>query len=139
MVPVPRILFKLIYDKKNKAGLVFLTVNNPYMRKNDFISKLFCRNYIGCTGPNFISAFNNIKKGYSYCCLVKDFLHKYTVDMLSLPMVQANLPLINTNGQILLGDGKFMHHILTKNYSLLNRSIFQKFFTDQNYLLRLGL
>ncbi|XP_066590165.1 uncharacterized protein [Prorops nasuta] len=70
-VPVPKILFKVVYDQKNKEGVVFLTVNNPFLEK-------LTKDYVVC--KNVCDKLDNLSwkptvsiAGFSYCCSVDDF------------------------------------------------------------------
>lgn len=134
MIPVPKTLFKYVYDEKNRAGLVFLTLNNPYLHKYDVGKNNLCKEYIGCRLLNETFTFGDVRKGYTYCCLVEDFFKSNEVKMLGLHRFRTHWPLINRHGRILLGDGRFMKSIVSRNRSSFKRSIFWYFFTDPVYL-----
>lgn len=70
VVPVPKILFKYIYDSKSNRGMVMLTINNPFLIKLTKDYKL-CKELDVCSAlyPNF----KDFKYGYTYCCSVQDF------------------------------------------------------------------
>ncbi|XP_034935246.1 uncharacterized protein [Chelonus insularis] len=74
-IPVPKILFKVVYDKISRAGIVFLTANNPYLEKfleNDYI---ICENV--CEKINYIALDKRYDRGYSYCCSINDFRRSF--------------------------------------------------------------
>lgn len=70
VVPVPKILFKYMYDSKSNRGMVMLTVNNPYLTSltNDY--KL-CDEQPICYILH--PGFRNFSIGYTYCCTIQDF------------------------------------------------------------------
>ena len=75
VIPVPKILFKVVYSKVQKSGIVFLTVNNPYVQSlngfqicTDICDRL---HYVTWNGPNHEG------KGLSYCCEIDDFRRAY--------------------------------------------------------------
>jgi hypothetical protein len=70
-IPVPKLVWKAVYDPISKAGVVFVGVNNPYVPnpQGDYI---ICNNV--CSSITWVTwDRTNIKKGYSYCCEVNDF------------------------------------------------------------------
>lgn len=69
-IPVPRLLWKLVYDPIEKAGVVFVSVNNPYLlnHNKDIICTDICDQYDWLTWRA-----HNISSGYSYCCSVEEF------------------------------------------------------------------
>ena len=73
-VPVPKILYKVVYDSKKKAGVVFLTANNPYLKGlGDY---QICTNV--CAKVKYIKWRANIPSlGLSYCCEIDDFRKIY--------------------------------------------------------------
>ncbi|KAJ8667403.1 hypothetical protein QAD02_009066 [Eretmocerus hayati] len=91
-IPAPRILFKYVYNAKDNEGLVFLSVNNPYVDKKSVHDYIICKEYEHCKSvmPNSI----NTGKGYSYCCTVGDFMKNQEVKELNLPVFKNVKPLI---------------------------------------------
>lgn len=78
-VPVPKLIVKVVKDIDAQAGIVFITVNNPYLEKiedHKVICKNICRtNKIWIDwGFNKYESFNDSSKGYTYCCKVNNFL-----------------------------------------------------------------
>ena len=92
IIPAPMILFKYIYDSEQKRGLVFLTVNNPYINGTLPAKYQLCEEYQACNEINTHLKIND--KGYTYCCLVDDFLKNPTVKELGLPSFPGLIPLI---------------------------------------------
>ncbi|KAF7995901.1 hypothetical protein HCN44_007008 [Aphidius gifuensis] len=75
-VPVPKLLFKVVYDEKYQAGIVFVTINNPHIKiiEDEYI---ICKNICEKVSwiedkkkDNFDKLFIN---GYTYCCEYSDF------------------------------------------------------------------
>jgi hypothetical protein len=70
-IPVPKLLWRAVYDLKSHAGVVFVGINNPHISSPQ-------EDYIICNDVcSQISWLNwdpkNITNGYSYCCEVNDF------------------------------------------------------------------
>lgn len=70
-VPVPKLLFKVVYDSVGNAGVAFVTINNPHLKKLE-------KDYVICEDIcNEISWVNwkrdKYDKGYTYCCKIDDF------------------------------------------------------------------
>lgn len=76
---VPLYFWKIVYDPKAFEGIVFVTINNPYLG-----SKMEIDRSIACMKP-FTTGLGiklpeswrpkNIGEGYSYMCKVSDFMH----------------------------------------------------------------
>lgn len=67
-LPVPAILWKLVYDPKSQAGIVFISVNNPYQEEKEAL----------CTDVSDEVSWLTWKKdekakGYSYACRADEF------------------------------------------------------------------
>ena len=74
-IPIPEILFKVVYDPVRASGVVFLTINNPYFEKLDDDYQI-CPDV--CEEINWINwAPSAKKKGISYCCKIDEFALKY--------------------------------------------------------------
>lgn len=83
IVPVPKLIFKLIYNNKKREGLVFLTINNPYV-ENDIPSDYLLCNDVCKNFRNL--GFGDRRKGFAYCCTIEDFLRHKRVAKLGLPI-----------------------------------------------------
>lgn len=70
VVPVPRLLFKYAYNREHNRGLVFITVNDPYIEKLG-PEHIICPEQKLCLRlhANFMST----DLGYTYCCTLADF------------------------------------------------------------------
>lgn len=81
IIPVPKVLFKYVYDRKQNRGLVFLTVNNPHVDKisSDYV---ICKKQAVC--ETMFPEFNHIDQGYTYCCTLDGFTE--TAKSLNLPI-----------------------------------------------------
>ncbi|XP_013103365.1 uncharacterized protein LOC106084323 [Stomoxys calcitrans] len=69
-IEAPKYYFKVLLHKPSDAGIVFVTVNDPFVR--DGPSNEFCKNVCNATDlthPNFPT----VSKGYTFCCKVDDF------------------------------------------------------------------
>lgn len=67
-IPVPHLFWKFVYEPKNKAGAVFVSVNNPYIEEKEVICDDQSDSYDWLTWKKDDQA-----KGYSYVCTVADF------------------------------------------------------------------
>uniref|UniRef100_A0ABD2WS53 DNA/RNA non-specific endonuclease/pyrophosphatase/phosphodiesterase domain-containing protein n=1 Tax=Trichogramma kaykai TaxID=54128 RepID=A0ABD2WS53_9HYME len=80
-IPVPLYFWKLVYDPSNNYGIVFVTVNNPYIKNG--------KNYHLCKGAGQIIDGQvpagweplNVKQGYSYMCQIEDFILTTEIDL----------------------------------------------------------
>lgn len=95
MIPAPKVLFKYVYDSKSNEGLVFLTANNPYAKKNEIQDYVICKKYDGCA-DELGSDFEAIESGYTYCCTVRDFLKNEDIQKLTLPDFSDAKPLMKS-------------------------------------------
>lgn len=74
-IPVPRFFYRMIINRAEDSGVVFIGINNPYLTleqiKRDYI---ICKDvsdeikYIGWKREN-------IQRGYCYACSVNDFVN----------------------------------------------------------------
>lgn len=89
-VPVPKIYYKLIIDTRNKAGIVFIGVNNPYASEEEIQKDyVYCRNVMDKV--NYIPWYKNkLSMGYLYACSVKEFA-KAIGDLPHLPATDSLL------------------------------------------------
>ncbi|XP_046981170.1 uncharacterized protein LOC124549017 [Schistocerca americana] len=75
-IPVPKLFWKIVYKAITKAAVVFLGVNNPYI-KNPCSDYYICKNV--CPNITWIKwKPKSQKKGYSYCCEYADFTKSVT-------------------------------------------------------------
>lgn len=67
VIPVPKWIWKLVYEPSTKEGIVFLVVNNPYTLS-------FTCSCV-CARTKWTLAWNRTdrNKGYVYCCSVDNF------------------------------------------------------------------
>ena len=74
-VPVPKILFKVVYSSFNRTGIVFITANNPFL---DTLTDDYqiCKNV--CEQIDYVTWHaTNPEQGLSYCCEIDDFRKAY--------------------------------------------------------------
>lgn len=73
LVPVPKLLFKLVYNPEKNQALVFITVNNPYLEETKTLPAEYkvCEEYRDC--KDRFKQFEQRYEGYTYCCEYKDF------------------------------------------------------------------
>ncbi|XP_026465021.1 uncharacterized protein LOC113367648 [Ctenocephalides felis] len=71
-ISVPKYLWKVVYNKRRQEGIALVTLNNPYEEtKPDYL----CKNI--CEDNNWIhDGFENLDKGFTYCCDVNDLRRK---------------------------------------------------------------
>ncbi|KAF7994100.1 hypothetical protein HCN44_011369 [Aphidius gifuensis] len=86
-IPVPKLLFKVVYDSIGKAGVAFITINNPYLKSLDD-EYVVCQDV--CDDMPWLNEKSTWKrdkydKGYTYCCKVDDFRNVFP----DLPEFQA--------------------------------------------------
>lgn len=84
-MPVPKYLWKIIYNTQSKEGIALIAINNPflsYVSDDDIICPDVCDQYYW-----EIAAFKTIKKGYVYCCEVQE-----------LKNVVPTIPYLNIRG-----------------------------------------
>lgn len=63
-------LFKYVLDQSNKRGVVFVTVNNPFLTEATS-SNVICEPLPTCNVK--YPEFADFAKGYTYCCSLKGF------------------------------------------------------------------
>uniref|UniRef100_A0A336LKP8 CSON012545 protein n=1 Tax=Culicoides sonorensis TaxID=179676 RepID=A0A336LKP8_CULSO len=74
LIPVPKIYYKILVERKTKFGIVLIGVNNPYLDLKEIES-----DYVLCKDVsdqiNWVSwDKKNITLGYSYACDVNEFM-----------------------------------------------------------------
>ncbi|XP_023319337.1 uncharacterized protein LOC111694650 [Trichogramma pretiosum] len=79
-LPVPLYTFKIVVEPSTKSGVVFVTVNNPYLRDDQLDKHQFCKKVLPLPAEVDVSS-NEVTKsghlhGYSYMCEVSSFLDK---------------------------------------------------------------
>lgn len=74
-------LFKVVYNQVANSGMVFVTVNNPYLTQADE-RNVICKENSIC--KTFYPEFANFAAGYTYCCNLVDF--KVQAEKLGLPV-----------------------------------------------------
>lgn len=69
-LPVPKYLWKIVYNERTREGIAFVAINNPFLDEV-YDSDILCTDI--CDDYNWSHAnFGNIKKGYVFCCNVLD-------------------------------------------------------------------
>lgn len=68
-LPVPKYIWKIMYDYKHKRAVSFVILNNPFADVYD--KPEFCRNICNIYGWSK-SQWNNFSKGYVFCCEIED-------------------------------------------------------------------
>lgn len=87
-LPVPKVIFKMVYSLRHNQMMVFLAANNPYVVDGDLAEYVVCRPYTKC--QEMENRFNNKENGFLYCCLYQDFMASPTVQ--ALVGLQLQLP-----------------------------------------------
>ncbi|XP_031333972.1 uncharacterized protein LOC116163985 [Photinus pyralis] len=69
-IPVPKYLWKIVYNERTREGIAFVAINNPFLDEV-YEDDLLCTDI--CDEYNWSRAnFGVIKKGYVFCCNVMD-------------------------------------------------------------------
>ncbi|XP_023311406.1 uncharacterized protein LOC108905688 [Anoplophora glabripennis] len=71
-LPVPNVLWKIMYDQRSQEGIAIVVVNNPFaeeMSKKDVLCENVCDKY-GWSKPNW----DDVYRGFIYCCDLGKFL-----------------------------------------------------------------
>ena len=90
VMPTPNLLFKLVYSKPNHEAIVFITINNPYIKSSELDeTNLICKNEFDRCKNN--AKFKDLVKGYTYCCLYEDFIKHPLVSKIGIPNHFKNL------------------------------------------------
>lgn len=74
LIPVPKIYFRVVIDRKTRKGIVLIGVNNPHATLKEIK-----RDYVICKDVGKRIKWikwekENLKNGYSYACAVDDFI-----------------------------------------------------------------
>ncbi|XP_014215004.1 uncharacterized protein LOC106644129, partial [Copidosoma floridanum] len=71
LIPVPKLLYKYVYDCHRHRGLVLITVNDPHLVYGITNDMILCPELHVCQelNPNFRS----VKRGFTYCCNLQGF------------------------------------------------------------------
>uniref|UniRef100_A0A1L8EC91 Putative dna/rna non-specific endonuclease n=1 Tax=Haematobia irritans TaxID=7368 RepID=A0A1L8EC91_HAEIR len=73
-IEAPKYYFKVLLHKPSDAGIVYVTVNDPFIKKGP--SHEFCKNV--CDSTDLVHPkFPELTKGYTFCCKVDEFKQKF--------------------------------------------------------------
>lgn len=90
LIPVPKIYYKILVDRKTKNGIVLIGVNNPYLDLKEILSDYVICKDVG-DQVNWVSwKKEDITAGYSYACDVNEFM-----------AVVKHIPDLKVNGLLL--------------------------------------
>lgn len=82
-IPVPQVMWKIVYEPESKAAIAFVGVNNPY--HDNVENDVVCTDV--CDKIDWLSwDASSIPNGFSYCCDVNDL--RKTVD--TVPEFEVN-------------------------------------------------
>jgi hypothetical protein len=89
-VSIPTLFWKLVHDRTNNSGIVFVLINNPYKNFRRTRAYVVCT----CVCARTKSWFDGLdrfdrKKGYIYCCTLEDF--RARTEMKYYPFTVKNL------------------------------------------------
>lgn len=72
-IPVPKYLWKVVYDPMTKQGISFIISNNPYLPLGSkiLLCEDVCQKYNWST-PKIAIVFTNITRGLTICCTFSD-------------------------------------------------------------------
>ncbi|KAJ8957304.1 hypothetical protein NQ317_011233 [Molorchus minor] len=72
ILPVPKYIWKIVYHKNTKRGVVFIILNNPFIKSVSEID-LLCPNICDEYGWSRNNNWSNVKRGFVHCCDLTDF------------------------------------------------------------------
>lgn len=78
-IEVPEYIFKIVYNPKRKAAIVFVTSNNAFMERNKF--QPFCSDV--CVEAN-LGFKQSAKQGFTFCCSYEQFNKFATIRALNV-------------------------------------------------------
>lgn len=67
-LPVPKYVWKIIYDKEDRKAIVLVILNNPFVTQSD----LLCANICSETGWSS-SSWSDFERGFVHCCEYREF------------------------------------------------------------------
>lgn len=71
-VPVPKVYYKVVIDVRNRAGIAFIGVNNPYVALPEILRDYtYCRNVMDRV--TYIPWSRHLRMGHLYACSVNEF------------------------------------------------------------------
>lgn len=72
-IPVPKLLWKILYNHESAKGVAVIGVNNPHLRKIPR-SYILCKDICKSVKWLHLKRRTNIKEGYMYCCEMNQFM-----------------------------------------------------------------
>ncbi|KAJ8668622.1 hypothetical protein QAD02_010285 [Eretmocerus hayati] len=93
-VPVPKLLYKLVYSKAKNSCVAFVVANNPYLDENRALPKDYqiCKQTELCNNIKKSHQFEMVERGYTYCCECGDFLGNELVKKIGIPLKFSEIP-----------------------------------------------
>lgn len=73
-IPVPRLYYKILINKASSSGIVLIGVNNPHLTIEDIKKDYIICNDVSDKITNINWKRDDIQRGFSYACTVKEFL-----------------------------------------------------------------
>lgn len=75
-IPVPMLFYKILVNRADQSGIVFIGVNNPHLTIDEIR-----RDYVICSDVSSRISYINwrpdeLRRGYTYACDVNDFLRR---------------------------------------------------------------
>lgn len=67
-IEVPEYLWKIVYNPQKNAAIVFITMNNPFVRRSDV--RELCPDVCNQSGITFSQS---ARRGFTQCCTYEDF------------------------------------------------------------------
>ncbi|KAJ8664870.1 hypothetical protein QAD02_006532 [Eretmocerus hayati] len=89
LVPVPKLLFKLVMDLTSKRGLVFVTANDPHIVEGQPLPgdyRMCPMKELQVCEENRFKQLKQSFEGRTYCCSVDDFLAHEAVRRIGIPL-----------------------------------------------------
>jgi len=95
LIPVPRVLWKMVREPLTSRAIVFVTLNNPHYKKVTRV-QVFCPDVCQVSGwENALDLRKNSGAGYTFCCSLKEFIK--SVPWLPVLSVKQEEELLNFN------------------------------------------
>lgn len=75
-IPAPMLFYKILVNRADRSGVVFLGVNNPHLTLDEIQA-----DYVICNDVSHLIDYvtwqrDNLRRGYSYACEVNEFLRR---------------------------------------------------------------
>lgn len=87
-LPVPQYFYKLVHDEESGKGIVFVSVNNPFIDEEETKDYIFCEKNV-IKDVKWVTLRKSTTQGFVFACEVNDFMKE---------MPENLLPKLNVTG-----------------------------------------